>query len=390
MVAAGVYLVARMFPIFQASDSAMTTVAYVGGFTAIFAASMGLVMTDIKRVLAYSTVSQLGYMMLALGVGGYVAAIFHLFTHAFFKALLFLGSGSVNHASGTFDMRLMGGLRKFMPITYATFFIGSLSLAGVFPFAGFWSKDEILGSVWDDDKLLFIVAMAVVFMTAFYSFRAVFLTFHGEYKGGEAGEHGASAAQATSHDAHAARPHESPMVMALPLLLLAIPALLAGIPNLPIDGWDRLAHLLEGALPLESEEALHHPEFSWPIALGSTALALGGIALAFVIYEAKAISAQSLQRAFGPLHTLVARKYYFDELYEGIGVRQGLYRYGTAAAQWFDTNVVDGVVNGAANLTRRSSDALRWVQSGSVQAYGTIGFGGLVLASVLMLLLVER
>jgi NADH-quinone oxidoreductase subunit L len=327
-------------------------------------------------------------MMLALGVGGYVAAIFHLFTHAFFKALLFLGSGSVNHATGTFDMRLMGGLRRAMPVTYVTFFIGSLSLAGVFPLAGFWSKDEILGSAWDDDRLLFVVAMAVVFMTAFYSFRAVFMTFHGEYRGGEASDH---APPAQTHDAHAAsEPHESPPVMALPLLLLVVPAMLAGIANLPIDGWDRLAHLLEGALPLESEELLHHPEFSWPIAIGSSALALAGIGLAYAIYEAKAISAESLRRAFGPLHTLVARKYYFDELYENIGVRQGLYRYGTAAAQWFDTNVVDGIVNGAANMTRRGSDALRWVQSGSVQAYGTVGFGGLVLASVLMLLLVER
>ena len=383
MVAAGVYLVARMFPVFQASDDAMRTVAYIGAFTAIFAASMGIVMTDIKRVLAYSTVSQLGYMMLALGVGGYVAAIFHLFTHAFFKALLFLGSGSVNHASGTFDMRKMGGLRSHMPITYATFVVGSLSLAGVFPLAGFWSKDEILGAAWHDDKLLFWVAMAVVFMTAFYSFRAIFMTFHGEYKGGEPPEHG-------GHDAHAGKLHESPLVMALPLLLLAVPAALAGFVNLPFDGADRLGRLLEGALPLESEEALHHASFSWAIAIGSSVLAIAGIALAYAIYEAKAISAASLQRAFGPLHTLVSRKYYMDELYEDIVVRKGLMHYGTAIAQWFDTNIVDGAVNGSAALTRRVSDTLRWVQSGSMQAYGTVGFGGLVLAAVLMLVLVER
>jgi NADH-quinone oxidoreductase subunit L len=385
MVAAGVYLVARMFPVFQAADGAMTTVAYVGGFTAILAASMGIVMTDIKRVLAYSTISQLGYMMLALGVGAYVAAIFHLFTHAFFKVLLFLGAGSVNHASGTFDMRLMGGLRKAMPVTYATFVIGSLSLAGVVPFAGFWSKDEILGGAWNDDALLFAVAMAVVFMTAFYSFRVVFMTFHGEYRGVEAPEDG------TSHDAHAvATRQESPVVMALPLLLLAVPATLAGVANLPIDGADRLGLLIEGALPEVSEEMLLHVEFSWPIALASTVLAAAGIALAYAMYEAKTISAASLQRAFGPVYTLVARKYYLDDLYEGLVVRQALYRYCTAAAQWFDTNIVDGVVNGVASATRRSSDALRWVQSGSVQAYGTVGFGGLVLASVLMLLLVER
>ncbi len=384
MVAAGVYLVARMFPVFQASDEAMTTVAYVGGFTAIFAASIGLVMTDIKRVLAYSTISQLGYMMLALGVGGYIPAIFHLVTHAFFKALLFLGSGSVNHATGTFDMRKMGGLRRYMPITYATFLIGSLSLAGVAPFAGFWSKDEILGAAWDGDKLLFWVAMAVVFMTAFYSFRAIFMTFHGEYKGGEPSEHGEGA------DTHGGKPHESPLVMALPLLILAVPAAFAGFVNLPGEPFNGLAHLLEGALPESSAKALHHGEFSWPIAIGSSALAIGGIVMAYAVYEAKAISAASLRKAFGPLHTLVERKYYMDELYERVMIRDGLYRAVTAAAQWFDTNIVDGAVNGSAAVTRRAGEGLRWLQSGSFQAYGSVGFGGLLVGTVLMLLLVGR
>jgi NADH-quinone oxidoreductase subunit L len=322
-------------------------------------------------------------MMLALGVGGYVAAIFHLFTHAFFKALLFLGSGSVNHATGTFDMRKMGGLRAFMPVTYWTFLVGSLSLVGVAPLAGFWSKDEILGSAWDDDKLLFIVAMAVVGMTAFYTFRAVFLTFHGEYKGGEEPVHG-------SQDAHAGAPHESPLVMATPLLLLAVPAALAGFANLPWEGGDRLGLLLEGALPLESEELLHHGEFSWGIAIGSLVLGGGGIALAYAIYVQKTISAESLQRMWGPVHTLVARKYYFDELYERLIVRDGLYRGLCAVLQWFDTNVVDAAVNGSATATRRAGDALRWVQSGSVQAYGTVGFAGLIAASFIGLILLER
>ncbi|TAK61584.1 MAG: NADH-quinone oxidoreductase subunit L [Dehalococcoidia bacterium] len=383
MVAAGVYLVARMYPVFQVSEEALKTVAYIGGFTAIFAASIGIVVTDIKRVLAYSTISQLGYMMLALGTGGYVAAIFHLFTHAFFKALLFLGSGSVNHASGTFDMRKMGGLRSYMPITYATFVIGSLSLAGVVPFAGFWSKDEILGAAWADDKLLFAVAMAVVFMTAFYSFRAIFMTFHGEYRGGEV-------AEATSHDAHAGQPHESPLVMTLPLLILAVPAVLAGFANFPNHATEGIAHLLEGALPESSAEGLHKASFNIGIAAASTVLALAGIGLAYVVYEAKAISAESLRRAFGPVHTLVSRKYYMDELYEDGVVRRGLYGVLCAAAQWFDTNVVDGAVNGAGSVTRRVGDGLRWVQSGSVQAYGSVGFAGLVLTVFLALLLMER
>jgi len=381
MVAAGVYLVARMFPVFQSSDGAMTTVAYIGGFTAIFAASMGIVMTDIKRVLAYSTISQLGYMMMTLGVGGYVAAVFHLFTHAFFKALLFLGSGSVNHATGTFDMRRMGGLRKYMPVTYATFLVGSLSLSGVFPFAGFWSKDELLGAAWADDKLLFTVAMAVVFMTAFYTFRAIFLTFEGDYRGGEPPEHGAG------HDAHGGQPHEAPAVMALPLLILAVPATLAGFLNAPFN--QDLAHWLEGALPIESEELLHHAAFSWPIALGSTALALAGIGLAWAVYQAKAVRADDLRRVFGPAHTLVANKYYVDDLYEDVIVRRGAISFVAALAQWFDTNIVDGVVNGSASITRRAGDGLRWVQSGSVQAYGSVGFAGLMVAAILMLVLIE-
>ena len=184
MVAAGVFLVARTFPLFEHSTEAMTTVAVIGGFTAIFAATMGLVMNDIKRVLAYSTISQLGYMMLGLGVGGIAIGIFHLFNHAFFKALLFLGAGSVNHATGTFDMRQMGGLRKIMPWTYATFLIASLSLAGIWPLAGFWSKDEILASALENQPVLFVLAMITVFMTAFYMFRVVFMTFGGKYRGG--------------------------------------------------------------------------------------------------------------------------------------------------------------------------------------------------------------
>ncbi|MDD5703957.1 MAG: NADH-quinone oxidoreductase subunit L, partial [Dehalococcoidales bacterium] len=180
MVAAGVFLVARMLPLFEHSGAAMNTVAVIGGFTAIFAASMGLVAVDIKRVLAYSTVSQLGYMMLGLAAGGVAVGIFHLFNHAFFKALLFLGSGSVNHATGTFDMREMGGLRKAMPWTFVLFVIGSLSLAGIWPLAGFWSKDEVLAAALENQPVLFALAIITVFMTSFYMFRVVFLTFGGE------------------------------------------------------------------------------------------------------------------------------------------------------------------------------------------------------------------
>ncbi len=254
---------------------------------------IGLVMTDIKRVLAYSTISQLGYMMFALGSGGYVAAIFHLFTHAFFKALLFLGSGSVNHATNTFDMRLMGGLRKSMPITFGTFLIGSLSLSGVFPLAGFWSKDEILGSAWDNEPYLFWIGLVTAGLTALYMFRVIFMTFFGEYRGGAPEEDDETPALHDEHAAstsHGSTPHESPFNMAFPLLVLAVPAVLAGIFNLPWKflGLDHeVEHLLVGALP--EEGLVHESTFHYGLAVASTAVALGGIALAYVIYGAKLV-----------------------------------------------------------------------------------------------------
>jgi len=338
------------------------------------AATMGVVMTDIKRVLAYSTISQLGYMMLALGVGAYVAAIFHLMNHAFFKALLFLGSGSVNHSTHTFDMRLMGGLARYMPITFATFAIGGLSLAGVFPFAGFWSKDEILVDSWHENKALFAVAMFTVFLTAFYIFRAVFMTFSGEYRGGEEPEEGAERAEG--------KPHESPWVMALPLLVLSVPALLSGLTN--VGGG--VAHVLEGALPEGMH--LHEAEFSLGIALSSTALALFGIWLAWVIYAAELVSSDVLRRAFGPVHTLVNNKYYMDHLYENVLVRGVLYRGVGRLLDQFDRYVVDGAVNGAAWVTRRGGATLRLAQSGQLQAYAVVALAGL-LVMVGMILLID-
>ncbi|HEX5480778.1 MAG TPA: NADH-quinone oxidoreductase subunit L [Dehalococcoidia bacterium] len=387
MVAAGVYLVARMYPIFAASDQTLQTVAYIGGFTAIFAASMAIVMTDIKRVLAYSTISQLGYMFLALGVGGYVAAIFHLVTHAFFKSLLFLGAGSANHATGTFDMRKMGGLRKYMPFTYATFLVGSLSLSGIVPFAGFWSKDEILLNAWGDNKLLWAVGMIVVFITAFYTFRMVFMTFEGEYRGGEPPLHGeAEAAHETGHRA----PHESPWVIVLPMVALAIAAALLGFINFPNNATEGLAHLLEGALPAGTVEAIRHDSFNMALAIASLVLALAGIGAAWAVYQAKLVKAEDLRRIWGPVETLVAKKYYMDELYERIAVRDFLYNTVCASAQWFDTYVIDYAVNGAGQVTRRTGDGLRWLQTGSVQAYGSVGLAGVVIASVVMLVVLER
>ena len=376
MVAAGVYLVARFFPVFEVADGARLTIAAIGGTTALMAALLAVVMTDIKRVLAYSTISQLGYMMLALGLGGYVAAIFHLLTHAFFKALLFLGSGSVNHATNTFDMRRMGGLRRMMPWTYVTFLVASLSLAGVFPLAGFWSKDEILGAAWSEQRVLFWLALAVVFLTAFYMFRTIFLTFEGEYQGGEEPED-------ASHGGDPAHPHESPWVMVVPLAVLAVPALFIGLAN--VSGG--VEHLLAGALPAETREALHEFEFSWGIALGSTAMALGGIGGAWLFYGARVLSSETARRALSPLHTVLERKYYLDDIFEGILVRRVVYGVGARALAVFDTRVVDGVADGIAQAFRLGSSGLRLLQTGQVQIYGAFAFAGLLIAGGLLFLL---
>ncbi len=377
MVVAGVYLLARFFPTLDAAPDEVTTlVAYIGGVTALIAATMGVVATDIKRVLAYSTISQLGYMVMALGIGGYVAAVFHLFTHAFFKALLFLGSGSVNHATGTFDMRRMGGLRSAMPVTFATFVIGALSLAGVFPLAGFWSKDEILLDAWTHDEfVLFAIGVGVAGLTALYMFRAIFLTFLGDYRGGEAPSHAGAGDDAP---AHASAPHESPPSMWVPLAILAVPAVAIGWLN--VGGG--FGEFVEAALPAD----MQHFEFDIdPVVLASSTLAaFGGIGAAAAIYLYGMPSPARVRAAFGPLHTLVERKYYLDELAETVVVRGLLNGVIGRAAHAFDRYVVDGAVNGVGWLSRTVGDAVRRTETGQVQAYTSMLFAGVVVAAVLL------
>jgi NADH-quinone oxidoreductase subunit L len=380
MVAAGVYLLARFFPIYEVSDDARWVVAGIGTTTAAIAALLALVQTDVKRVLAYSTISQLGYMVLAIGVLGYVAAIFHLFTHAFFKALLFLGSGSVNHATNTFDMRKMGGLREFMPITFATFVIGSLALAGIFPLSGFWSKDEILRDAWEEQKIIFVVALVVAFLTAFYMFRAIFLTFFGEYKGGEpADAHGAvahgdahaseTAVTAAAHDepGHHSGPHESPWVMAGPLIVLSIAAIGAGFAN----AWGDLGEFIHHALPDELQE-VHELEFLVAIPIAAMVAALLGIGLAYVIYGAKRVSIESFRErpAVAPVQRVLENKYYLDYLYEDIIVRRLFYGGLNKGLALFDNRVVDGAVNLAGWSAKQASGVLRQGVTGQLQAYG--------------------
>jgi len=356
MVAAGVFLVARCYPLFSHSVEALTTVAVIGGFTAIFAASMGLVMTDIKRVLAYSTISQLGYMMLGLGVGGVAIGIFHLFNHAFFKALLFLGAGSVNHATGTFDMRQMGGLRRFMPWTYATFVIASLSIAGIWPLSGFWSKDEILAASLQNQPILFYLAMVTVFMTAFYMFRAVFLTFGGEYRGGA--------------EAHG-KPHESPSVMVMPMVVLAVLSVVSGLWNVTGAFGKFFGHGETHGFVRGFFGILAHP-LPWL----SLIVAGLGILLAYVIYSAKWLSAERVGSIFKPFYILFSHKYWFDELYEVVIVKNFLVRGLFAVFQFFDSYGVDGAVNGVANGAIATGRAIRKAHTGQLQLYGLfIGIG---------------
>jgi len=366
MVAAGVYLVARLFPVFATSDDALNTVAAIGAVTAIVAATMGIVATDIKRVMAYSTISQLGYMMMGLGVGSIVAAVFHLFTHAFFKALLFLGAGSVNHATGTFDMRKMGGLARFMPVTFATTLVASLALVGVFPLAGFWSKDEILLEAWAEKPVIFWTALTGVFLTAVYVGRMLFLTFGGEYKGGEESEHGGEAGHG--------EPHESPSVMLAPLVVLAALAATAGFAN--IGGG--LGDVLEGWLPEGTHELVAEGDFEIWISVVSVAVGLAGLAVAWAVYSRRVLPSESIRNALWPFPTLLERKYLLDDLYETVLLKGVVLRGLATLLDAWDRYVVDGVVNGVARAARFGSEQLRLAQAGQAQVYGAAIFIGVV------------
>jgi NADH-quinone oxidoreductase subunit L len=408
MVAAGVYLVGRLYPIFASASAAMHTVAIIGGITALVGGLLGLVMTDIKRVLAYSTISQLGYMMLGIGTGGYVAGLFHLMNHAFFKSQLFLGAGSVHHSSNTFDMRSMGGLRRYMPITFWTFLIGSLSLSGLPPFSGFWSKDEILRSAWDANIFLFALGFVTVFLTAFYMFRAIFMTFFGSYRGGEVAEQpdGGGPVYVAQQEHEAAEqmsaplpsahrkvpesqwrthvPHESPFVMVLPLLILAVPAILSGFLNLNGGFGD----LVKGALPPEMR-GINPEGTNWGVLVASTLMALLGIGAAAAVYffEFQRAWDEALGRAFKPVWVFLTNRMYLDALAEDVIVRYAFYGGICVAAQAIDTYVIDGAVNGVGWLTRRAGFYLRNAQNGELQTYGFVFLSGVVLIAALLFVL---
>ena len=414
MVAAGVFLVARFFPVLQQSDSAMAVVALIGAFTALMAATIALVMTDIKRVMAYSTVSQLGYMMAALGLGAYAPAIFHLVTHAVFKALLFLGAGSVNHASGTFDMTYMGGLRRHMPATYILVLAAALSLIGIIPLAGFWSKDEILLAAFDGNIhfadwiniVTFIGLIVGVVFTGFYTVRMVMLTFHGEFRGGVDQENAdlhPEAVSAVSHDighpddgtpedegGHHGGVHlaESPLVMVVPMGVLGLGAVVVGFVINPqwINFLGVPVHwvtgfVADGLLAATGGEGhAELPDFSWAMAGISTAAAAGGALAGLAVYGLRRDQAREPLRILGPVHTLLSQKYYVDALYENLIVRRSFYRFFAGFANWLDRHLVDGIVDFVGWFFRNIGSAVARLQTGHVQAYGTaIALGSLLI-----------
>jgi NADH-quinone oxidoreductase subunit L len=366
MVAAGVYLVARTYDIFVQSPTAMLVVAYIGGFTALMAATMALVKRDIKRVIAYSTVSQLGYMMLGLGLGSYTAGIFHLYNHAFFKALLFLCAGSIIYAMDSYNLFEMGGLRRRMPLTFWAMVIAGLSLSGIFPFAGFWSKDAIVASAYDEHYyLLFGMALLTVFLTAFYIFRAIFLAFTGEPRTQMARE-----------------AVESPGIMTGPMLILAFLSIVSGWVGIPHGfGLPIKDYFGEFVVPSAfATETLHLEEHAFSFVLGgiSVAVALLGIGLAYALYVAKPERAGALANRLSGLHTFLDKGWYFDDLYDATFVRFA--KWLGRVTRGFDRNVIGGFVGGVGRGALGTGGLLQRLQSGGVQNYALF-----ILLSVLII-----
>jgi NADH-quinone oxidoreductase subunit L len=358
MVVAGVFLVARMFPVFyfQAPD-ALTVISYVGGFTSLFAAVIACTQYDIKRVLAFSTLSQIGYMMLALGVSGYeghegvgyMASMFHLFTHAMFKALLFLGAGSIIHAVHSNVMQDMGGLRKYLPITHITFLIACLTIAGVPFLSGFFSKDEILVAAYEHNKLLFAVEFLVAGLTAFYMFRLYFNIFWGKEK----------------HYHHT--PHESPLTMTIPLMILAFGSIFAGyIPFSKLVTAD--------SMPFQTH-------LDYAIALPSVLIGLTGILIAWILYKKETTIPERISNALGGFYRTVYNKFYIDELYMFI-TKKIIFNYISRPVAWFDRHIVDGTMNGIGWLTVTSSKGIKGLQSGNLPQYGMV----FVVAAIVLVL----
>src|SRR5688572_971694 len=401
MVTAGVYLIGRNAVLFSHAPEVMTIVAVIGTATALWAGAIGMVQNDIKRVLAYSTVSQLGYMFIAMGVGAYAAGIFHLFTHAFFKALLFLGSGAVIHAlAGEQDLRHMGGLKKELPVTYWTFLIGALAIAG-FPFlSGFFSKDEILYRTFAaGHPVLWAVGAVTSLMTAFYMFRLVFLAFHGTRRtNAEAVARGAASHGSAVHDQqsdaesphmhHTAHLHDAPRSMAIPLIVLAIGSVFAGYLNVPpaIGGSAFLEHFLEPSLHLPAMDGAHaaaeHADHTVEgmLMILSSLIALAGIGLAALLYLKRPQMPDTFAARFPGAYQFVVNKGYIDELYDAVVV-QPIKALSEHVLWKGDARVIDGAVNGTGQIVVETGALARQIQTGSVRAYAvSVLFGVVVIA----------
>ncbi|MES1025449.1 NAD(P)H-quinone oxidoreductase subunit 5 [Gloeocapsa sp. BRSZ] len=416
MVAAGVFLIARMYPVFEGIPAAMNVIAFTGAFTAFLGATIAITQNDIKKGLAYSTISQLGYMVMAMGVGAYSAGLFHLMTHAYFKAMLFLGSGSVIHGMEAVvghdpalaqDMRMMGGLRKFMPITAVTFLIGTLAISGIPPFAGFWSKDEILGSAFAANPFLWFVGWLTAGITAFYMFRMYFSTFEGKFRGNqtEIRQKLKSAAANTlmspsplapnfgpgamntrelatlsdSHDrGHSEHPHESPWTMTLPLVALAIPSIFIGLVGTPYANYfeefiyppsETLAEVIEKVAEFDQTEF-------FIMAGSSVGISLIGITLASLMYLFGKIDPAAIASSIKPLYELSLNKWYFDDIYHQIFVL-GSRRLARQVME-VDYRVVDGAVNLTGFFTLISGEGLKYLENGRAQFYALIVFGAVL------------
>ena len=377
MVTAGVYMVARSHVIFERAPTALTVVAIIGTLTAIFAATIGIAQTDIKKVLAYSTVSQLGYMFMACGVGAFSAGIFHLMTHAFFKGLLFLAAGSVIHGiGGEQDMRKMGGLRLYMPWTFSVMGIATLAIAGIPPLAGFWSKDEILAQAFNTSWVYWLIGVVTAFITSFYMFRLMYMTFGGDYRGAPAHD---------AHDSHGhghghGEPHESAWIMLGPLVVLAILSVFGGF-----VGWgNHFEHFLDPVFKAAAEPGVQEPireaggkalEY---ILMGiSVSVAALGWLLAHLLYSSRPQLPARIADSLGGLYKAVANKYYVDELYALLFVKPLVDGSTTILWHGVDQGVIDAAVNDSADAARHVSDEVRHMQSGNLRSYaGWVAAGG--------------
>lgn len=361
MVVAGVYLVARMFPIYAiAAPVALEVVAYVGAFSSLFAAVIACTQTDIKRVLAYSTMSQIGYMMLALGVSGYggheglgyMASMFHLFTHAMFKALLFLGAGAIIHAVHTNHMTEMGGLRKYLPVTHITFLVACLTIAGIYPLSGFFSKDEILAAALEHNKVLFAVEYAVAGLTAFYMFRLYFSVFWGK--------------ETNFHHT----PHEAPATMTIPLIILAVLAVITGF--IPFKKL------------VTSDGKAFESHIEMMVAIPSVLIALLGIGIAWVMYKKETLIPAKMATTFKYGYKWAFNKFYIDEVYLFV-TKKIIFRYISDPVAWFDRHVVDATMNGIASVTQGVSLRIKGLQSGQLQKYAFVFVTGVILLAILFI-----